>query len=167
MSGISGLGPIFGSPSQPPADGGNGDTGETDETQDGTGGAGETGGTGETSGTGGAGNGGTSGDETGSESAATARADAAEAAPDEPASTGFTLDGVISESQRLDLAFARVLDAALARRYAEAARLELISDGLLQRLEDAGGRASEFSLAIAELREEPEAERDRAVDRRA
>jgi len=87
--------------------------------------------------------------------------------PEEAAATEFTIDGVISESQRLDLAFARVLDAALAKRYAEAARLELISDGLLQRLRTESEAETDFARDVAALRASDDRQDERSVDRSA
>lgn len=176
MSVIGGIG-VFNPPRNdpPPPDPGPGDPGG------GTGGSpppAEEGGASGT-GTGGAGSGGTggSGTSTGGSAGQTGGTGSGTSGPDAPGAAGpasppanraFIIEGVISKSQRLDLAFARVLDATLARRYAEAARLEVISDGLLDRLRAQGGVEGEFARDVAALRAKEERDtRPERTDRAA
>lgn len=183
--------PLQPQPQDPgPTDGtgdGAGETGGTGET--GGNGTGDTGGTGGNTGgndTGNTGGTGTSGGTAPSEPSGTSGGGGTTRA-ESPSSTGkrapsytldfskpeetgpgdFTFDGVISESQRLDLAFARVLDSALERRYAEAARLEVISDGLLERLKDGGTTGGAFASDVETLRTSAPSQDDRGLDRTA
>lgn len=155
--------------------GGNG-TGDTGGTGGNTGGndTGNTGGTGTSGGTapsepsGTSGGGGTTRAESPSSTGKRAPAYTLDfSKPEETGPGDFTYDGVISESQRLDLAFARVLDAAMARRYAEAARLELISDGLLERLKDGSETDGAFARDVNSLRASEQSQEDRGFDRTA
>ncbi|CTQ48741.1 hypothetical protein JDO7802_00746 [Jannaschia donghaensis] len=79
----------------------------------------------------------------------------------------ITLDSVISESQRLDLAFARNLDAALAKRYAEAARLDLISDQMLEELQGGNTSREAFTRDVEALRASEEPQSAETLDRAA
>ena len=171
---LSGLGG-FGQPTPPPKGNGNGNsggggatdpygTGGTGGTTDpnetgGTGGTGGTSGTGETGGSGttsggDTGSGGNTGSGTGTASTGTTTNPVAPrrttAATPKDATSGLRLDGVISETERLDLAFAFSLSEAQARRYAEAVRLTVISQQQLERLEkeDDGTRLAEGAETV-------------------
>ncbi|CUH37325.1 hypothetical protein JSE7799_01283 [Jannaschia seosinensis] len=96
---------------------------------------------------------------------ATDRPPAAE--PEQSAFEKFLNGSVMTDAERLDLAFASGLDEAMARRYAESARLTVISEGQLARLRSGDLTGADLARDAKALRDLQAPERETRLDRAA